>query len=113
MLHPSICTWIGKELMVPIEQLPIELWSGVLEHNYGSSLRVGFVGRIGLIYLKMYAVLGREERRDIEDLLAMAPTSAECRAAVSWLQSCGLIDEANQGRLQNALKELGHHDVFD
>ncbi len=64
-------------LMVPFDQLPAEIWSDVLERDYGTSLRVGFVGRSGQIYLKMYPAVGREEERDLEDLRSLDPSSSE------------------------------------
>lgn len=100
-------------LMVPVDQLPAQIWSDVLERDYGTSLRVGFVGRGGQIYLKMYAAVGREEERDLEDLRALDPSSSERRAALSWLQDCELIDQGNRDRLETVLTQLGYHDLLD
>ncbi len=98
-------------LTVPLEQLPPEIWSGLEEREFGSSLRLGYVGREGLIYLKMSAVAGREERRDIEDLQALAPNRTECDAALRWMERCELIDQGNRTRLESVLKELGHDEL--
>jgi hypothetical protein len=94
-------------LMVPLDELPVALWSGVIEKEYGPSLRIGFVGRVGQIYLKMYAALGRVEKRDVEDLKALAPSPEEWRAVVAWLRSCQLLDEGKQGRLEEIGRALG------
>lgn len=98
-------------LTVPLEQLPPELWSGLEEREYGRSLRLGYVGRVGLIYLKMSAVTGRDERRDLEDLRALAPNRIECEAALRWLKHCELINQGNRTRLESVLKELGHDEL--
>jgi hypothetical protein len=98
-------------LTVPLEQLPTEVWSDLEEREYGRSLRLGYVGRSGLIYLKMSAVTGRDERRDREDLQALAPNRMECEAAVQWLKRCQLIDQGNRTRLESVLKELGHDEL--
>jgi len=94
-------------LMLPLEDLPAEMWAGILEEEYGPSLRVGFVGRVGQIYLKVYAVIGREQKRDVEDLKALAPTTEEWRAVMEWLQSHDLLDDAKRGRLKEVRSELG------
>ena len=98
-------------LTVPLEQLPQEIWSGLEEHEYGNSLRLGFVDRAGLIYLKFAAVTGREERRDLEDLQALAPNRIECEAVLQWLKRCELIDQGNRTRLESVLKQLGHDEL--
>ena len=94
-------------LMLPLEELPPEMWSGMLERNYGPSLRIGFVGRVGLIYLKMYAATDRIEKRDVEDSKALAPTSEEWRNVVSWLQTRDLLDDAKRERLLGIQRQLG------
>jgi len=98
-------------LTVPLEQLPPAIWSGLEEREYGRSLWLGYVARAGLIYLKMAAVAGREERRDLEDLQALAPNRTECEAALRWLKRCELINQGNRTRLESVLKELGHDEL--
>ena len=98
-------------LTVPLEQLPVEVWSDLEEREYGRSLRLGYVGREGLIYLKMSAVIGRDEQRDLEDLQALAPNRMECEAAVQWLKHCQLINQGNRTRLESVLKKLGHDEL--
>jgi hypothetical protein len=98
-------------LTVPLEQLPAEVWSDLEEREYGRSLRLGYVGRVGLIYLKMSAVIGRTERRDLEDLQALAPNRMECEAAVQWLRNSQLINQGNRTRLESVLKKLGHDEL--
>ena len=93
-------------LMVPLDDLPGNLWTEVIEKEFGSCLRIGFVGRVGQLYLKTYAVIGREKLRDLEDLKALAPTSGEWRAVVAWLEKCGLLDEAKRARLLQVKGEV-------
>lgn len=94
-------------LMVPLEEIPAELWSEVIEKEYGPSLRVGFVGRVGQIYLKIYAVVGREQRRDMEDLKALAPSMKEWNSVVAWLRKHDLLDGEKVSRLQELVQILG------
>ena len=98
-------------LTVPLEQFPPEIWIGLKDCDFGNSLRVGYVGRAGLIYLKMAASAGRDERRDLEDLQALAPNRIECEAALQWLKHCELIHQGNRTRLERVIKELGHDEL--
>lgn len=93
-------------LMVPLEDLPAVVWSGVIEKEYGAALRIGFVGRVGQIYLKAYAAVGRNEKRDVEDLKALAPTREEWLAVVVWLDRCGSMDDAKRKRLADVEGEV-------
>jgi hypothetical protein len=95
-------------LMVPLDELPAELWSEIQEEDFGRCLRIGFVGRVGQIHLKMYAALGRVEQRDVDDLVALAPTGEEWERVAKWLRDGGLLDAAGEQRLAEVLKEVGH-----
>ncbi len=91
----------------PLEELPPDVWKDFLEKSYGSSLRVSYVGRAGLISLKFHAAVGRREPRDLEDLRALAPDAEECHGAVLWLRRAGL-DAVAERRLSEVLNLLGH-----
>ncbi|MDA0767724.1 MAG: hypothetical protein O3A92_12980 [Verrucomicrobia bacterium] len=95
-------------MMVPLGDLPAELWSEIQEEEFGRCLRIGFVGRVGQIHLKMYAAIGRVAKRDVDDLVALAPTAEECGRVVNWLRACGLLDGVGEKRLAEVLKEVGH-----
>lgn len=95
-------------LMMPLEELPAELWAEIQEQAFGRCLRIGFVGRVGQIHLKMYASLGRVEQRDVDDLVALAPTAEEWERVAKWLRDGELLDAAGEQRLAEVLKEVGH-----
>jgi hypothetical protein len=103
--------WLNSSaslLMIPLEDLPAELWSELQEREFGRRLRIGFVGRVGQIHLKMFAAIGRVEKRDVDDLLALVPTAEECGRVVKWLRSCRLLDATKENRLAEVLKKMGH-----
>lgn len=95
-------------LIGPLEDLPPEVWQEMGEQPYGSCLRISYLGRIGLIHLKMQAAVQRSEQRDLEDLRALSPTKKECLRAVQWMERTDSLDEARRDRLANLMKELGH-----
>ena len=95
-------------LIGPLEDLPKEIWQDLEERSYGSCLRIGYVGRLGQIFLKFWALAGREEDRDADDLKALAPDAATCRRAIDWVRQTQSIDASGEGRMQKILTELGH-----
>ena len=95
-------------VMVPLEELPGRVWSGGVTRAYGSRLRIEFVGREGLIDLKLHAALNPERRHDVADLKALSPSKGEFAVARGWLESSGLLD-ANQRQQLESL----HHELFD
>jgi len=95
-------------LIGPLEDLPKEIWQDLEERSYGSCLRIGYVGRLGQIFLKIRALAGRAEDRDADDLRALAPDAATCRRAMDCVRQTQSIDAAGEERLQKILTELGH-----
>ena len=95
-------------LIGPLEDLPKEIWQDLEERSYGSCLRISYVGRLGQIFLKFRALLGRVEDRDADDLRALAPDAATCRRAIDSVRQTQSIDEAGEKRLQEILTKLGH-----
>lgn len=95
-------------LIGPLDELPPEVWSDLLEEAYGTRLRISYVGRAGQILLKLNAALDRREPRDLDDLKALAPTAAECNRALHWVSESTAMDSARQQRLNEILKLLGH-----
>lgn len=65
-------------LIGSLEELPSSMWKDLVVKTYGSRLTISFIGRIGLVFLKLRAAVQRDEKRDRDDLVALAPTSAEC-----------------------------------
>lgn len=91
-----------------LEELPSELWSDLLEKNYGSRLRISYVGRAGQIPLKLQAALDRDESRDLDDLKALAPTKKEWQTALRWLEIKMVSDDARWRRLEGISRILNH-----
>lgn len=61
--------------------LPALVWQELETRRYSHYLKISFVTRSGQIQLKTYAALNRAKPRDLDDLRALAPTSAETEAA--------------------------------
>ena len=72
-LNASTSLLIGS-----LSDLPASIWKNPMVKSYGSRLTICFIGRIGLIFLKLRAAVERDEKRDRDDLVALAPTIAEC-----------------------------------
>jgi hypothetical protein len=65
-------------LIGALEELPASIWEDLMVKTYGSRLTISFVGRTGLVFLKLRAAVQRDEKRDRDDLVALAPAFAEC-----------------------------------
>jgi hypothetical protein len=91
--------------------LPNSFWQDFDTRGYGQNLKVSFIGRPGLILLKLSAALDRDQRRDIEDLLNLKPTATETEESLRWiLQS--LLGTTTHPKLHPLLQELGHDDLI-
>jgi len=100
-------------MTMALENLPASVWSELVEYEYGSRLRIGFVGRKGLLFLKAHAAVDREEKRDLFDLKAIDPTTAEWQEVMAWLEKRCLVNDGNRARLyevMSALKVEGGHE---
>jgi len=91
--------------------LPTGFWHDLDTREYGQILKVSFIGRPGLILLKLSAALDRDQRRDIEDLLNLKPTATETEEYLRWLLQ-HLIGTTTHPKLHPLLKELGHDDLI-
>ncbi|MEM9079575.1 MAG: hypothetical protein AAGC74_02660 [Verrucomicrobiota bacterium] len=81
--------WLNSQtafLMPDLNELPTVVWEDLREQDYGSRLRISFVGRKGLIVLKVFAIFGRSEQRDLDDLRALRPTKDDVMGAIHWLE---------------------------
>ena len=87
--------------------LPTSFWQDLDTREYGQTLKVSFIGRLGLILLKLSAALDRDQRRDIEDLQSLNPTSAETMESLRWVLQ-HLHDSTTHPKLHHLLPELGH-----
>ncbi|QTN33608.1 hypothetical protein HZ994_15255 [Akkermansiaceae bacterium] len=91
--------------------LPTSFWQDIDTREYGQTLKVSFIGRPGLILLKLSAALGRDQRRDIEDLLSLSPNRAETEGSLRWILQ-HLHGTSSHHKLHPLLQELGHADLI-
>jgi hypothetical protein len=98
-------------LMIDLRRFPADFLSNLTERNYGEWLRVSFIGRAGLIYLKLYAAVERNEARDLDDLRALAPNAIEAERTARWLVSGEIISKSDTPRLLELLRKLDHDDL--
>jgi hypothetical protein len=87
--------------------LPNSFWQDFDTREYGQNLKVSFIGRPGLILLKLSAALDRDQRRDIEDLLNLKPTATETEESLRWILQ-RLLGTTTHPKLHPLLQELGH-----
>jgi len=87
--------------------LPASFWQELENRDYGDYLKISFVTRSGQIQLKTYAALNRAKPRDLDDLRALAPTSAETEAAVGWVIE-NIPGVTHRDQLPALLTHLGH-----
>ncbi len=92
-------------------RLPNSFWQDLCTREYGDHLKVSFIGRPGLILLKVSAALGREERRDLEDLLCLRPTRSEAEDALRWVLT-HLHEAKSHPKIPSLLQALGHADLI-
>ncbi len=91
--------------------LPTYFWHELETREYGLNLRISFIGRPGLILLKLGAALDRDQRRDIEDLLKLRPSRTETVESLRWVL-WHLHRTATHPKLCPLLQELGHADLI-
>ena len=86
--------WINADTSLVInglEMLPKDCLRDLDEISFGSRLRISFLKRGAQIYLKAYAIIGRDEPRDSSDFRALQPTLEEITNAVDWMLERDLI----------------------
>lgn len=87
--------------------LPNELYVDIEWREYGA-LSVGYVGRTGLIPLKLFAVIDQgHNSKHWQDLIALSPNKEELASAAKWVRS----QDAGQhfaDFVDQALEELNH-----
>lgn len=91
--------------------LPASFWQELDTREYGQNLKVSFIGRPGLILLKLSAALDRDQRRDIEDLLNLKPTQTETEECLRWILQ-HILGTTTHPKLHPLLQELGHDDLI-
>jgi hypothetical protein len=91
--------------------LPSWFWQELDTREYGSHLKISFIGRKGLTLLKLSAALDRDQRRDVEDLTCLNPSSAEVEELLHWVLS-NIHETSTHPKLPSLLHELGHADLI-
>ena len=91
--------------------LPPFFWLDLDTREYGRNLKISFIGRQGLILLKIGAALDRDQRRDVEDLLCLRPTRGETKESLLWVLR-NLHGSTMPPKLPTLLSELGHADLI-
>lgn len=89
-------------LVGSLANMPLEIWRDMSEQTYGSRLKISFIGRIGLIFLKLRAAVERDEKRDLDDLLALAPTFTECE------KFSGFFEAQQQAKFQEIVSAVSY-----
>lgn len=97
-------------LMIPLQDFPEGFFHEMEELEISPDFKVSFLSRRSLIYLKIYAIVGRSEERDRLDLKQLSPTAEERASAITWLEGLELIDEAQRRSLTEAFTEIDHDD---
>ena len=94
-----------------LSQLPAWFWEELDTREYGRNLKISFIGRKGLILLKLSAALDRDQRRDIEYLACLKPSNAEMEELLRWVLR-NLHETTTHPKLPTLLRELGHADLI-
>lgn len=94
-----------------LSTLPTWFWQELDTREYHLNLKISFIGRKGLILLKLSAALDRDQRRDIEDIACLRPTSAEVEELLRWVLR-NIHETPTHPKLPSLLQELGHADLI-
>lgn len=76
-LDPDWLNGAASLLGFDLSLLPAWFWQELDTREYGRNLKISFIGRKGLILLKLSAALDRDQRRDMEDLACLNATRSE------------------------------------
>lgn len=96
---------------IDLALLPSWFWQELDTREYGKNLKISFIGRKGLILLKLGAALDRDQRRDMEDLASLNATRAELEELLRWVLQ-NQYETSTHPKLPSLLQELGHADLI-
>ena len=96
---------------IDLSLLPSWFWLELDTREYGKNLKISFIGRKGLILLKLSAALDRDQRRDMEDLACLNASSAEMEDLLRWVLR-NIHETSTHPKLPTLLQELGHADLI-
>ncbi len=100
--------WINATtslMMIRLEELPRSLWTDMETHSFGSRLQVSFIGREGLVHLKLWAAASRDVKRDRVDLSALSPSAEEISKAEQWLKDNELLNAPQWGKFYDLTRK--------
>jgi hypothetical protein len=80
--------------------------------EYGTHLKVHFIGRYDQIHLKLYAAVDQGGGRHLVDLLTLSPSPDELREAALWTMTQDPSDGFRES-LVSLLIEMGHGELAD
>lgn len=86
--------------------LPVGFSDRLIEHKYGQSLTVFYIGRTDQIHFKLYASVDRGGYH-IDDLMQLEPSEEEMIQAGLWTQTHD-VSEGYSELLRMLLRELGY-----
>jgi hypothetical protein len=91
--------------------LPPWFWQETETRGYGQSLKISFIGRKGLILLKLSAALDRDQRRDMEDLACLNASRDETEELLHWVLR-NIHETSTHPKIPTLLQQLGHADLI-
>ncbi len=92
--------------------LPEGLTSRLTTRDYGSRLRISFIGRLDQVFLKLHAAVDRDGGRHLQDLQDLQPNSEELLEAARWTRRQD-PSEGFRFNLIGMLTRLGHGNIAD
>lgn len=92
--------------------LPDGLTSRLTTRDYGSRLRISFLGRLDQVFLKLHAAVDRDGGRHLQDLQDLQPNSEELLEAARWTRRQD-PSEGFRYNLIGMLTRLGHGNIAD
>lgn len=96
---------------LPLNDYPAHFWQDHKDEEYGTHLKISYISSKGLVTLKMLAALQRDAPRDTEDLIALAPSEQDTRAAIDWCLSTTVEVTTALPKIQLLLKVLNHESL--
>lgn len=88
-----------------------KFWQDLDTREYGCYLKISFVGRYGLLLLKLCSALERSEQRDIDDLIQLQPQALELQELLNWLLYSHYQIRSHP-KLSDLLTRLGHANLI-
>ena len=80
-------------------------WTDLEEMSFGERLRVAYLGRIAQMHLKAYALVNRDEARDLDDFRSLTPTVEEIEKVSVWLMENQLVSSLTVAKFRNLVTE--------